>query len=121
KDLTDQVTALVQQSNWQTSQITSNTSDERQASNLTIQRRNISTVPAYNPLQHRPIASPQRAKVVGPSGEEIHVDEWGRIKVRFLFSRNEDNTHDGGAGSNDNDTDSAWVDVLTPWAGEGYG
>ncbi|MCT9979829.1 DUF2345 domain-containing protein, partial [Acinetobacter sp. I-MWF] len=71
--------------------------------------------------QHRPIASPQRAKVVGPSGEEIHVDEWGRIKVRFLFSRNEDNTHDGGAGSNDNDTDSAWVDVLTPWAGEGYG
>ncbi|MFW1734981.1 DUF2345 domain-containing protein, partial [Acinetobacter sp. ULE_I001] len=32
-----------------------------------------------------------------------------------------DNTHDGGAGSNDNDTDSAWVDVLTPWAGEGYG
>jgi type VI secretion system secreted protein VgrG len=121
KDLTDQVTALVQQSNWQATQITSNTSDERQASNLTIQRRNISTVPAYNPLQHRPIASPQRAKVVGPSGEEIHVDEWGRIKVRFLFSRNEDNTHDGGAGSNDNDTDSAWVDVLTPWAGEGYG
>jgi type VI secretion system secreted protein VgrG len=29
--------------------------------------------------------------------------------------------HDGGAGANDNDTDSAWVDVLTPWAGEGYG
>ena len=29
KDLTDQVTALVQQSNWQTRQITSNTSDER--------------------------------------------------------------------------------------------
>jgi type VI secretion system secreted protein VgrG len=45
----------------------------------------------------------------------------GRIKVRFLFTRSEDNTHDGGAGSNDNDTDSAWVDVLTPWAGEGYG
>src|SRR5690606_36763498 len=29
--------------------------------------------------------------------------------------------HDGGAGSNDNDSDCAWVDVLTPWAGEGYG
>jgi type VI secretion system secreted protein VgrG len=67
------------------------------------------------------VAYPQRAKVVGPSGEEIHVDEWGRIKVRFLFTRNEDHSHDGGAGSNDNDTDSAWVDVLTPWAGEGYG
>ena len=58
---------------------------------------------------------------MGPSGEEIHVDEWGRIKVRFLFTRNDDHSHDGGAGANDNDTDSAWVDVLTPWAGEGYG
>ncbi|WP_333669333.1 DUF2345 domain-containing protein, partial [Acinetobacter guillouiae] len=85
------------------------------------QRRNIAIVPEYDPLQHRPTAHPMRAKVVGPSGEEIHVDEWGRIKVRFLFTRNEDNTHDGGAGSNDNDTDSAWVDVLTPWAGEGHG
>ncbi len=45
----------------------------------------------------------------------------GNHQVSFLFTRNEDNTHDGGAGSNDNDTDSAWVDVLTPWAGEGYG
>ncbi|WP_043973730.1 type VI secretion system Vgr family protein, partial [Acinetobacter sp. NBRC 110496] len=34
---------------------------------------------------------------------------------------NDDHSHDGGAGANDNDTDSAWVDVLTPWAGEGYG
>ncbi|RZG49292.1 type VI secretion system Vgr family protein [Acinetobacter wuhouensis] len=121
KDLTDQVTALLKQSQWQQAEITTNNKDERQANHLILQRRNISTVPEYNPLQHRPSASPQRAKVVGPSGEEIHVDEWGRIKVRFLFTRNEDNTHDGGAGSNDNDTDSAWVDVLTPWAGEGYG
>lgn len=29
--------------------------------------------------------------------------------------------HDNGSGANNNDTDSAWVDVLTPWAGEGYG
>ena len=121
KDLTDQVTALLKQSQWQQAEITTNNKDERQANHLILQRRNISTVPEYNPLQHRPSASPQRAKVVGPSGEEIHVDEWGRIKVRFLFTRNEDNTHDGGAGSNDNDTDSAWVDVLTSWAGEGYG
>ncbi|MCW1388723.1 phage baseplate assembly protein V, partial [Acinetobacter baumannii] len=64
---------------------------------------------------------PQRARVVGPAGEEIYVDQWGRIKVRFLFTRSVDHNHDGGAGSNDIDTDSAWIDVLTPWAGKGYG
>ena len=121
KDLTDQVAILLKQSNWQQKDISTNNKDERQANNLVLQRRNITTVPEYNPLEHRPNAHPQRAKVVGPSGEEIHVDEWGRIKVRFLFTRNDDNSHDSGAGSNNNDTDSAWVDVLTPWAGEGYG
>ncbi|MBO3659319.1 type VI secretion system Vgr family protein [Acinetobacter haemolyticus] len=117
KDLNDQISQLVEQSQWQHS----NKSEERQANQLTLQRRNIKTVPEYHPLQHRPTAHPQRARVVGPEGEEIHVDEWGRIKVRFLFTRNDDHSHDGGAGSNNNDTDSAWVDVLTPWAGEGYG
>ncbi|KHF78181.1 hypothetical protein PJ15_1238 [Acinetobacter sp. neg1] len=119
KDLQQQINQLLAQSHWQLTQ--QSNIEERQANQLTLQRRNIKTVPEYNPLQHRPAASPQRAKVVGPSGEEIHVDEWGRIKVRFLFTRNEDHSHDGGAGANDNDTDSAWVDVLTPWAGEGYG
>ncbi|WP_433848034.1 type VI secretion system Vgr family protein [Acinetobacter proteolyticus] len=116
KDLHQQINQLLVQSNWQIKE-----SDERQANQLILQRRSIKTVPEFNPLQHRPTASPQRAKVVGPSGEEIYVDEWGRIKVRFLFTRNDDHSHDGGAGANDNDTDSAWVDVLTPWAGEGYG
>ncbi|WP_419819956.1 type VI secretion system Vgr family protein [Acinetobacter sp.] len=120
KDLNEQINRLLQQSDWVNSNVDSN-NPERQANQLVLQRRNITTVPEYHPLQHRPSTHPQRAKVVGPSGEEIHVDEWGRIKVRFLFTRNEDHSHDGGAGSNDNDTDSAWVDVLTPWAGEGYG
>ncbi|MCH7335467.1 type VI secretion system Vgr family protein [Acinetobacter sp. NIPH 2699] len=120
KDLNQQISQLLEQSHWQNNSIQTNTV-ERQANQLTLQRRNIQTVPEYHPLQHRPAAHPQRAKVVGPTGEEIHVDEWGRIKVRFLFTRNDDHQHDGGAGSNDNDTDSAWVDVLTPWAGEGYG
>ena len=121
KDLTNQVETLLKQSHWQAATITANNNDERQANELVLQRRNITIAPQYNPLTQRPTAHPMRAKVVGPSGEEIHVDEWGRIKVRFLFTRNEDHRHDGGAGSNDNDTDSAWVDVLTPWAGEGYG
>ncbi|MFW2094908.1 type VI secretion system Vgr family protein [Acinetobacter sp. ULE_I057] len=121
KDLSEQINRLLQQSNWVNKNKADPNNPERQANQLVLQRRNITTVPEYHPLQHRPSTHPQRAKVVGPSGEEIHVDEWGRIKVRFLFTRNEDHSHDGGAGSNDNDTDSAWVDVLTPWAGEGYG
>ncbi len=118
KDLYQQVSQLLTQSRWDKHGYED---IERQGNELTLIRRQIKTAPEYNPEQHRPIAYPQRAKVVGPEGETIHVDEWGRIKVRFLFTRSDDHGHDGGAGSNDNDTDSAWVDVLTPWAGEGYG
>ncbi|TCM70912.1 type VI secretion system secreted protein VgrG [Acinetobacter calcoaceticus] len=119
KDLNDQVQQLLQHSQWEG--LLATDPAERQANHLTLQRRNIVMVPTFDPLIHRPAAHPQRARVVGPTTEEIHVDAWGRIKVRFLFTRSEDHAHDGGAGSNLNDTDSAWVDVLTPWAGEGYG
>ncbi|OAL80979.1 type VI secretion system protein [Acinetobacter sp. SFB] len=115
KDILRQLDALLSLSRWQ------HQGDERQANELYVVRRNIPVIPEYNPLVHRPVAYPQRAKVVGPEGETIFVDAWGRIKVRFMFTRVDDHDHDGGAGSNDNDTDSAWVDVLTPWAGEGYG
>lgn len=115
KDIHRQVDSLVSLSRWQPS------GEERQGNELYLVRRNIAVLPEYHPLNHRPVAYPQRARVVGPEGESIYVDQWGRIKVRFLFTRDDDHGHDGGAGSNDNDTDSAWVDVLTPWAGEGYG
>lgn len=119
KDLNAQVNALIQQSQWQLTEVKD--ADERQTNHLVLQRRNIPLVPKYQPLLHRPPACPQRAKVVGPESEDIYVDEWGRIKIRFLFTRPDDHTHDNGAGTNDSDTDSAWVDVLTPWAREGYG
>jgi len=121
KDLQQQINQLFRQSQWQNNQSGLNDQTERQGNELILSRRNIRTVPEYHPLEHRPAAYPQRARVVGLEGESIHVDQWGRIKVRFLFTRAEDHSHDGGAGSNDNDTDSAWVDVLTPWAGAGYG
>lgn len=115
KELLQQFNLLLKESRWQ------GLSEERQANELFVVRREVKIVPEYQAWIHRPLAYPLRAKVVGPEGEEIYVDAWGRIKVRFMFTRSDDHAHDGGAGANDNDTDSAWVDVLTPWAGEGYG
>ncbi|WP_336957096.1 type VI secretion system Vgr family protein [Acinetobacter johnsonii] len=115
KELLQQINLLLKGSRWQ------GLSEERQANELFVVRREVKIVPEYQAWIHRPLAYPLRAKVVGPEGEEIYVDAWGRIKVRFMFTRSDDHAHDGGAGANENDTDSAWVDVLTPWAGEGYG
>lgn len=47
------------------------------------------------------------AKVTGPSGEKIHVDEYGRIKIKFRW--------DTRAG--DDDTTSCWVRVAQSAAG----
>ncbi|MFW1762565.1 type VI secretion system Vgr family protein [Acinetobacter calcoaceticus] len=121
KELQQQLERLLPKDKLKAVQLDSQNPEQRHYAELNVVRRNIKAVPEYNPLEHRPAAYPQRAKVVGLEGESIHVDQWGRIKVRFLFTRTDDHSHDGGAGSNDNDTDSAWVDVLTPWAGAGYG
>ncbi len=80
KDLNQKIQTLVQQSDWQASN-----TDERQANQLILQRRHIPTTPAYNPQTHSPATHPQRAKVVGPEGEEIYVDEWGRIKSASYY------------------------------------
>ncbi|MFV5550378.1 type VI secretion system Vgr family protein [Acinetobacter oleivorans] len=121
KELQQQIERLLPQGKLKAAELDSQNPEQCHFAELNVVRRNIKAVPEYNPLEHRPAAYPQRAKVVGLEGESIHVDQWGRIKVRFLFTRTDDHSHDGGAGSNDNDTDSAWVDVLTPWAGTGYG
>lgn len=53
----------------------------------------------------------QTAIVVGPAGEEIHTDEYGRVRVQFHWDRE---------GTND-DRSSAWIRVATPWAGANFG
>ncbi|NUF39016.1 type VI secretion system Vgr family protein [Acinetobacter lactucae] len=121
KELQQQLERLLPKDKLKAAQLDTQNPEQRHFAELNVVRRNIKAVPEYSPLEHRPAAYPQRARVVGLEGESIHVDQWGRIKVRFLFTRADDHSHDGGAGSNDNDTDSAWVDVLTPWAGAGYG
>jgi type VI secretion system secreted protein VgrG len=53
----------------------------------------------------------QSAVVVGPPGEEIHTDEFGRIRVQFHWDR--EGGHD--------DNSSCWMRVSQGWAGAGYG
>lgn len=84
-------------------------------------RRGIPIVPAYDPRIDLPRTETQTALVVGPENNEIHCDELGRIKVRFLACRSEDHEHAHGAGASDSDRDSAWVRVTTGWAGNHYG
>jgi len=68
----------------------------------------------YRPPAHtsRPIVQgSQTALVVGPTGEEIHVDKYGRVKVQFYWDR------DG----KKNEHSSCWVRVSTAWAGKKWG
>jgi type VI secretion system secreted protein VgrG len=53
----------------------------------------------------------QTAIVVGPSGEEIYTDEYGRVKVQFHWDRD---------GKND-EKSSCWIRVSQLWAGETWG
>jgi type VI secretion system secreted protein VgrG len=53
----------------------------------------------------------QTAVVVGPSGEEIYTDKYGRIKVQFHWDRK---------GAKDENS-SCWIRVASPWAGKGWG
>ncbi len=58
------------------------------------------------------IQGPQTAIVVGPSGEEIHTDKYGRIVVQFHWDRY------GKADENS----SCWVRISqAAWAGKKYG
>ncbi|MCK5269839.1 MAG: type VI secretion system tip protein VgrG, partial [Sedimentisphaerales bacterium] len=57
------------------------------------------------------IAGPQVAVVVGPSGEEIHTDEYGRVKVQFPWDRQ---------GMKDENS-SCWIRVSQSWAGKNWG
>jgi type VI secretion system secreted protein VgrG len=68
----------------------------------------------YRPAVRTPkpkINSVQSATVVGPGGQEIHTDEFGRIRVQFPWDRE---------GKND-DGSSCWIRVSQGWAGTGYG
>ncbi len=69
--------------------------------------------PYHPPLRHaKPRAlGVENATVVGPMGEEIHTDEFGRVRVQFHWDRE---------GHRDSRS-SCWIHVSQPWSGAGYG
>ena len=83
----------------------------------TIHRTDFTVIPAsvsYRPAQSTPwprTYGPQTAKVVGPQGESIWTDKYGRVKVKFHWDRL----------AKGDDTSSCWVRVSSAWAGQGYG
>lgn len=69
---------------------------------------------AYRPPRRTPkprTHGPMTAMVVGPAGEEIFCDKYGRIKVQFHWDRD---------GKNDSSS-SCWLRVAQTWAGQGFG
>jgi len=53
----------------------------------------------------------QTAVVVGPAGEEIFTDKYGRVKVQFHWDRE----------GKRNENSSCWIRVSHPWAGKSWG
>lgn len=56
-------------------------------------------------------SGPQTARVVGPAGQELYTDKYGRIKAQFHWDRE---------GKYDENS-SCWIRVSSPWAGGGFG
>ena len=71
------------------------------------------TVQFRPPLVTEPaiVQGTQTAVVVGPSGEEIFTDQYGRVKVQFFWDRE----------GKKNQQSSCWIRVSQPWAGKNWG
>jgi type VI secretion system secreted protein VgrG len=74
----------------------------------------MSTKQQYRPQRTTPkpfVQGPQTAVVVGPAGDQIYTDQFGRVKVQFHWDR---------LGKKDENS-SCWIRVSHPWAGKGWG
>ncbi|HGH6024349.1 TPA: type VI secretion system tip protein TssI/VgrG [Vibrio mimicus] len=85
-------------------------------SGATTYSNQLKLIPGHITWRARPCAKPQVdgpmiATVVGPQGEEIYCDNFGRVKVHFPWDRY----------SSNNEKSSCWVRVAQEWAGSQYG
>ncbi|QGH61967.1 type VI secretion system Vgr family protein [Serratia proteamaculans] len=82
-----------------------------------VHRTDFVVIPAstsFRSAQHTPwprTHGPQTARVVGPQGESIWTDKYGRVKVKFHWDRL----------AKGDESSSCWVRVSSAWAGQGFG
>ncbi|PUV60251.1 type VI secretion system tip protein VgrG, partial [Cronobacter sakazakii] len=76
------------------------------------QRIDFTVIPAQTPFRPALVTpwprtyGPQTARVVGPKGESIWTDRYGRVKVKFHWDRF----------SQGDENSSCWVRVSSAWA-----
>jgi type VI secretion system secreted protein VgrG len=88
----------------------------RAASVYTNQARCVASQTPWRPQRHSTSADtriygPQTALVVGPPGEEIYTDRFGRVRLQFHWDR---------IGAKD-EKSLCWVRVMSSWAGDRFG
>lgn len=86
----------------------------RPEANPKVECRAVAARNPYAPASVTPnpaIHGVEMATVVGPAGETIHCDEFGRVRVQFHWDR---------YGAMD-ELSSCWVPVTQAWAGDGLG
>jgi len=77
---------------------------------FTAQRTNRAFRPKRS-IEKPTVKGPQTGVVVGPAGDEIYTDKYGRVKVQFHWDR---------YGEHDENS-SCWMRVSHPWAGKNWG
>ena len=76
---------------------------------------NFTVQPDTEPVRPDPVVKPeaalQTATVVGPEGQEVWTDQYGRVKVQFHWHR----------GDPANELSTCWIRCANTWAGNEYG
>ncbi|HUD34262.1 MAG TPA: type VI secretion system tip protein TssI/VgrG, partial [Variovorax sp.] len=92
----------------------SDTGDPGDAHHYSCDFSAIPSTQQFRPPRRTPkpfVRGPQTAVVVGPGGDEIHTDKYGRVKVQFHWDRY----------GKKNEKSGCWVRVSHPWAGKNFG
>lgn len=128
KELDTQVTALLDASRslfdahtQANSSPAGDQSDTRYQNTFSCVRRGVPLTPAYDPSIDLPPDHLITGVIVGPQGEEVFIDELGRVRVQIQGLNPDDHAHAQGAGTNGNPSDSAPVRVACALAGQSFG